>query len=280
MEQKFYIHLVSDSTGTTLHGLARACLAQFEDVHPVEKFWNMIRNEKQLDIVLKSIEDMQGIVIYTLVDKDLRKRLTQFCRNLKVPCIAVLDPLIKGLSHHLNQEPKGMPGLQHQLNDQYFDRIEAVDFALHHDDGKVLHGLEEADVVLVGVSRTSKTPTCMYLANRGVRAANIPLVPSVTYPTETFTVEGPLYIGLTENPKRLAEIRTNRLKDETGQLDMLAKDNAYLDEEAISEEIRTARKLFSKYNWPVIDVTRRSVEETAGEIITLLMRHKPEMEIA
>lgn len=277
--QKFYIHLVSDSTGTTLHGLTRACLVQFDGLEPTEKFWNMIRTEKQLDLVLKGIEAQPGPVVFTLVDNKLRKKLKNRCREMKIPCTAVLDPMIKALSHYLEQEPKGMPGLQHKLDDQYFDRIDAVEYALDHDDAKVLDGLEEADVILVGVSRTSKTPTCMYLANRGIRAANIPLVPNVKYPEDVFTIEGPVYVGLTESPKRLQQIRKSRLSNAEGQLDMLSKDNKYLDEDAISDEVRDARKLFSRNGWPVIDVTRRSVEETSAEIITLLSRYKPELEI-
>lgn len=279
MTQKFYIHLVSDSTGTTLSGLARACLVQFEDVQPVEKFWNMIRSEKQLHIVMRGIEEMPGPVIFTLVDRNLRNILKKQCRDLKIPCVAVLEPVIKGLSAYLGQEAKGMPGLQHQLDEYYFDRIDAVDYAMHHDDGKVYDGLEEADVILVGVSRTSKTPTCMYLANRGIKAANIPLVPNVTIPQEAFQKTGPLYVGLTESPKRLAEVRRLRLANEQENFHHLMEANKYLDEDEITEEVRQARKLFSQNNWPVIDVTRRSVEETAAEIITLLSRYRPELEI-
>lgn len=273
------IHLVSDSTGTTLHGLTRACLVQFENASPIEKFWNMIRDQKQLSIVLKGIEAQPGPVIFTFVDSEMRRTLKDHCRKMEIPCIAVLDPVIKGLSHYLEQEPKGMPGLQHKLNKSYFERIDAVEYALHHDDAKTLDGLEDAHVILIGVSRTSKTPTCMYLANRGILAANIPLVPGVRYPDEAFNIEGPLYIGLTESPKRLAEIRASRLSDKDGQMDMLAKGNKYLDEEAIKKEIAKARTLFSQKGWPIIDVTRRSVEETSAEIITLLSRSKPDMEI-
>lgn len=279
MSEKFYIHLVSDSTGTTLSGLARACLVQFEGINPTEKFWNMIRSEKQLNIVLKGIEEMPGPVIFTLVDRDLRKQLKQRCRDLKVPCIAVLEPIIKGLSHYTGQEPKGMPGLQHQLDERYFDRIDAMDFALHYDDGKIYEGLEEAHIILVGVSRTSKTPTCMYLANRGIRAANIPLVPGVDLPKEIFEFKNPLYVGLTESPRRLVEVRRNRLQADSPEMYELLEDNEYLDEEAIKEEIKKARRLFSDHGWPVIDVTRRSVEETAAEIITLVTRYKPELEV-
>lgn len=277
--QKFYIHLVSDSTGTTLHGLARACLAQFEEVEPTEKFWNMIRSEKQLGIVLNGIKMMPGPVLFTLVDKGLRRKLKAFCREMKLPCIPVLDPIIKGLSVHLGQEAKGMPGLQHQLNDEYFDRIDAVDFALHHDDGRLLDGLDEADVILVGVSRTSKTPTCMYLANRGVRAANIPLVPGVEFPEKITDRTDALFVGLTESPRRLAEIRKNRLSSENEIIDPYMRENKYLDQDEIEQEIRKARRLFTHHKWPVIDVTKRSVEETAAEIITLLTRYRPNFKI-
>ncbi len=277
--KKVNIHLVSDSTGTTLHGLARACLVQFEGLEPVEKFWNMIRSDKQLEIVMRGIEAMPGPVIYTLVDKSLRRKLKDFCRQNKIPCIAVLDPVIKGLSMYLGQEARGMPGLQHQLDNRYFERIDAVEFALHHDDGQLLDGLEEADVILVGVSRTSKTPTCMYLANRGVKAANIPLVPSVPFPEEVIRFKRPLFIGLTESPKRLAQLRNARVTSDDASHNERMRDNRYILEDEITDEIRKARRLFTKMGWPSIDVTKRSIEETAAQILTLLTQHRPDLDL-
>lgn len=270
----FYIHLVSDATGTTLQGLARACLAQFGNVKPIEKFWNLIRSEEQIDMVLDGIADEPGPVLFTLVNPDLRRALRDGCRRMQLPCVPVLDPIMKGLSNYLGMVGKGQPGLQYEMNEAYFSRIDAVDFALHHDDGQNLDGLDDADVILVGVSRTSKTPTAIYLANRGIRAANIPLVPHNDVSEEFLSLRKPLYIGLTESPSRLLELRRNRLVNGSEDIDPRLTTSTYLSEGSVAEEVRRARKLFSSHGWPVIDVTRRSVEETAAEIITLLSRHK------
>ncbi len=275
MEGRFYLHLVSDATGTTLHGLARACLAQFESATPLEKFWNFIRTEEQLDQVIEGIIETPGPVLFTLVEKNLRKKLREACAKLGVPCVPVLDPVLRGLSQHLGQASKNKPGIQYELNAAYFERIDAVDFAIHHDDGQSLETIEEADVILVGASRTSKTPTCFYLANRGVKAANIPLVPGVPVPPEAFIHAGPLYVGLIEAPERLVELRRNRLK--SGEvLDHRFTTNTYLSLEAVDEEIKKARRLFVDHGWPVIDVTRRSVEETSAEIMILFQRLHPD----
>ncbi len=272
-KNSFYIHLVSDSTGSTLQGLARACLAQFEGVEPKEKFWNLIRTSEQIEMVLDGIADEPGPVLMTLVDPNLRSQIREGCRKMKLPCVPVLDPVLSGLSSYLGMEGLNMPGLQHKMDDAYFERIDALDFALQHDDGQALDGLDNADIVLVGVSRTSKTPTSIYLANRGFKTANIPLVPNVNIDDSYFSYTKPLYIGLTESPKRLLETRRNRLLEE-GQDESAYRDNLYLDEDAISDEIKDARKLFSSHGWPVIDVTKRSIEETASEIITIYQRNR------
>ena len=273
MNRSFFLHLVSDSTGETLHGVARACVAQFEGVDAREKFWNLVRNETHLERVMRGIEEQPGPVLFTIVNRDLRRQLKDFCRDMKVPCVPVLEPTMRELSSYLDVRSRALPGLQHQMNEEYFDRIEAVDFTLQHDDGRDLDNLEEADVILLGVSRTSKTPTCIYLANRGIKAANIPIVPGVDIPDSALTHTGPLYIGLTESPDRLEAVRKNRLETE---LSNGLKDNKYLEKDSIVEEVRAARRLFSSHGWPVIDVTKRSVEETSAEILTLLTRHKPE----
>ncbi len=274
--KKFYLHLISDATGTTLLGLARACIAQFEGIEPVQKFWPLIRTQKQLERVIARIETNPGPVIMTLVDKDMRERLSERCEQLGVPCVAVLDPIIRGLSSYLGVHAQGVPGLQHTMDDAYFQRISALDFAMRHDDGQNYQGLEDADVILVGVSRTSKTPTSIYLARRGVKTANIPLVPNVVTSDSVFEHEKPLYVGLTESAQRLLQIRRNRLKagDDEGQARRHIPDNEYLDEDKIEEEVRKARRLFSKHCWPVIDVTKRSVEETAAEVMSLLQSHR------
>lgn len=271
----FNMYLVSDATGTTLQGLARAALSQFEEVNPSERFWPMIRSEVQLDRAIADIKKNPGPVLFTFVDKKLRRKLQRVCEVLDVPCMPVLDPILKSMSSYLGVPPKGVPGLQHALDDAYFKRIDAVDFALAFDDGRHLDGLEEADVVLVGVSRTSKTPTCVFLARRGIKAANIPLVPFVAFPERVAEFKKPLFIGLTESPKRLENLRRSRLQGDGDEVEnKFISENDYLDFEHIEEEIRKARRLFSKYKWPVIDVTRKSVEETTAEIYALLQRHK------
>lgn len=268
----FHLYLVSDATGTTLQGLARAALSQFDGINPVERFWPMIRSEMQLDRAIADIKKSPGPVLFTFVDKKLRLKLQAVCAELNIPCMPVLDPILRTMSSYLGLQSKGVPGLQHSLDEAYFDRIDAVDFALSFDDGRNLEGLEEADVILVGVSRTSKTPTCIFLARRGIRAANIPLVPHVPFPEKITAYKKPLFIGLTESPKRLENLRRSRLN--AGENHKEYDDNEYLDLERIEEEIRQARRLFSKHKWPVIDVTRKSVEETTAEIYALLQRHK------
>ncbi len=266
--RQYYLHLVSDATGTTLLGLARACLAQFEGTEPIQKFWPLVRTQTQLERIISRIEENPGPVIFTLVDEKMRKRLTDRCEELNVPCVSVLDPIIRSLSSYLQTHAKGVPGLQHQMDDAYFRRVAAIDFTMRHDDGKKLEDLKEADIILVGVSRTSKTPTSVFLARSGMKVANIPLAPGIEVPKAKFELQGPMYVGLTAAPGRLVHIRRSRLKADAENSKGL-EENTYLDEEKIDEEIRKARKLFSKYGWPVIDVTKRSVEETSAEIMAL-----------
>ncbi len=274
--KQFYLHLVSDATGTTLLGLARACTAQFEGIEPIQKFWPLIRTEKQLEKVILRIDANPGPVIFTFVDKKLRGRLQDKCDQLGVPCVSVLDPIMRGLSSYLGQHAKGIPGLQHIMDDAYFQRVEAVDFTLRYDDGQHLGGLEKADVVLVGVSRTSKTPTSIFLARRGIKTANIPLVPGVDVPESALNHKKPLYVGLTESADRLTNLRKTRIKNDETPAEML-NTNAYIDHEAIEAEIKVARSIFSRHGWPVIDVTKRSIEETSAEIMSLLQFHREKM---
>jgi len=269
----FTIHLVSDSTGSTLESLAKACLAQFDMNNPKHIFWNFIRTPEQIEMVLDGIADEPGMVLMTLVDPALRSQLRNECLKMKLPCVPVLDPILRGMSDYFGIEGMNIPGLQHKMDDAYFERIDALDFALHHDDGQMMDGLDGADIILVGVSRTSKTPTSIYLANHGIKTANIPLVPNIKIDDSFFTLPTPLYIGLTESPKRLVETRRNRLLDE-GKDDVAYRDNKYLDEDRIQDEIKSARKLFSSHGWPVVDVTKRSIEETAAEIMVIYNRKK------
>ena len=265
---KFHLHLVSDATGETIHSVARACLVQFEGVEPIEHNWSLVRTHSQVDKLLARLEQDPGVVMFTIVNADLRNALLEGCRRLQVPCIAVLDPVIASLGNFLGVKARGLPGRQHIMDAEYFGRIDAMTFALHHDDGQSLQSLKDAEIVLVGVSRTSKTPTCIYLANRGIKAANIPLVPGVPAPQELTQIRNqvgePFGIGLTKDPARLVQVRRNRLQ-------MLAQDpdTDYVDPEAVREEVAAARKLFNRHGWPVIDVTRRSIEESAAAILQL-----------
>jgi regulator of PEP synthase PpsR (kinase-PPPase family) len=262
----FHLHLVSDATGETLITVARAAAAQYSSVLPVEHMHPLVRSHKQLDRVLTEIENSPGIVLYTLLERELTDRLENTCRNLGLPCLSILGPVLGLFQAYLGGETKPRVGAQHTLNAEYFKRIDALNFTMLHDDGQHVDGLEEADVVLVGVSRTSKTPTSIYLANRGVKTANIPLVPGVTVPSKLETLAQPLVVGLTASPERIVQIRQNRL------LGLRAEHDAddYVDRQAVAAEIASARKLCGKHNWPIIDVTRRSIEETAAEIMALL----------
>jgi hypothetical protein len=267
-----YIHLVSDATGATLQGLAQAALAQFSRINPEERLWPLIRSKRQLDRVLKDIEDHKGVVLFTLMNPELSTQLKEFCAKLSLPCIDVMTPILSGLEHYLGQVSKNEPGLQHKLDDTYFKRIDAIDFAMSFDDGQSLDGIETADVILVGVSRTSKTPTCIYLARMGVRAANIPLVPTQPFPDFVLTLKNPLFVGLTESADRLIELRSSRLKVDQKQISLFG--NSYIDPEAVETEVTAARRFFKEQGWPILDVTRKSVEETAAEIMVHLQRRR------
>jgi regulator of PEP synthase PpsR (kinase-PPPase family) len=265
----FHLHLVSDSTGETVGIVARSCLVQFDTIEATEHMWAMVRSKDQVEDVLDGIRKNPGFVLYTIVNEDTRNQLEEGCRKLQVPFISVLDPIISKLGMHLDAEVHPMPGRQHVMDAEYFSRIEAMQFVLSHDDGQSTHNLDNADVVVMGVSRTSKTPTCIYLANRGIRAANIPIVPGCALPEELFTSINPLIVGLTKDPKRLVEIRRQRLRlldqDETSD---------YVDLEKVSSEINDARRLFTKHDWPVINVSRKSIEETAATIIQLYNKRR------
>jgi regulator of PEP synthase PpsR (kinase-PPPase family) len=264
---RFHLHLVSDSTGDTVHSVARACLVQFEDTDAIEHIWSMVRTKAQIDRVIGGVAANPGVVLYTLVNESLRQPLIEGCRKLQVPAIPVLDPVIGALASYLGRQSRGLPGQQHMLDSEYFQRIDAMTFALNHDDGQSLWGLNDADVVLVGVSRTSKTPTCIYLANRGIKAANVPIVPGVPIPQEVFELTRPLIVGLTNDPDRLIQVRTQRLASlHTGER------SEYTDLAKVREEVTQARRIFTDQAWPVIDVSRRSIEETAAAILKLLAR--------
>lgn len=264
-----HVHLVSDATGETIYKVARACLVQFEGIEPVQHVWSLVRTRAHLDKVLRGLNAHPGPVLVTLVDDELRTALQDRCRALSVPMIPVLDPVIAKLGSYLGMSSSAKPGGQHTLDAEYFSRIDAMHYTLAHDDGQSVWDLDKADIILVGVSRTSKTPTCMYLANRGLKVANVPLVPNVPPPEELFGARKPLIVGLTNDPNRLIQIRRNRLQ-------LLHQDDHtdYTDLEAVRSEVAFARRIFNEQNWPIIDVTRRSIEETAAAILTLYTNHK------
>lgn len=273
---KFHLHLVSDATGDTLISLAAAALVQFEGAEPNRHMWTMVRSEALLLPVIAAIEKNPGLVMFTLVDHNLRENLREECRRLQVPCVPVLDPILGALENFLGAESRELPGRQHIMDADYFGRIDAMQFSLHHDDGQSVDGFHRADVILIGISRTSKTPTCMYLANRGLKAANIPLVPGIPLPDLLMHLDDVLIVGLTASPDRLVQIRRNRLKYLNQD-----EDTDYVDMQSVKEEVVNARRLFDSKGWPRIDVTRRSIEETAAAIIgmhTQRMEEKAEFQ--
>lgn len=267
----YHLHLISDSTGETVSSVARSVMVQFGEVEVEEHFWALVRTKHQVDKVMEGISKHMGFVLYTIADPELRGYLNQKCQKLNVPCVSVLSRIVSDLSSFFGVKPTGQIGRQYELNEEYFSRVEAINFALTHDDGQSVWDLDEADIIVVGVSRSSKSPTCMYLAFRGFRAANIPYVPKVPLPEILATLRKPLIVGLTIHPEILVQIRTNRLlslnEDRCGM---------YTDLEDVEKEVLEARKLFLKQGWPIIDVTRRSVEETAAKMIQMYQTKKEE----
>ncbi|MFY9287878.1 MAG: pyruvate, water dikinase regulatory protein [Alphaproteobacteria bacterium] len=274
MDVKHHIHLVSDATGETINNMARACIAQFDTIKPQEHFWSLVRTPRQLDMVMEGIRQWPGLVLYTFVDENLRRRLEEFCRVQNITNISVLDPVLEAMAKHFGMLAAHAPGKQHALDAEYFARIDAMDYALSQDDGHGMEKLAEADVIILGVSRTSKTPTCIYLANRGIKAGNIPLIPGHPLPMELLKLEKPIIVGLTKDPDSLVEIRRNRL-----HLLQQNEQTNYIDPEKVRDEVQEARRFFTRIACPVIDVTRRSIEETAAEIMMLLNKRALEKEI-
>lgn len=270
-QRYFHLHLVSDATGETLIAVARAAAAQYKHTHAIEHIHSLVRTQAMVEQALTEIEQSPGIVLYTLVDANLSAFLETGCRNLGIPCVSVLDPVLTAFQSYLGARSAGRVGAQHQLDAEYFQRIEALNFTLAHDDGQHYEGLEEADVVLVGVSRTSKTPTAIYLANRGIKTANFPLVQGAPIPGELTSLRRPLVVGLVASPDRIVQIRQHRVL--AMKSDELT--DSYVDRAMVTEEIAWSRKLCARQGWPVIDVTRRSIEETAAAILGLHAARKP-----
>ncbi len=260
-----HLHLVSDATGETLIAVARAAAAQYASVRAIEHVYPLVRAPKQLDRVIAEIEAAPGIVLYTLINTELSDRLEAKCQEFGAPCVSVLAPVLGVFRSYLGTESTPRIGGQHVLNAEYFRRIDALNYTLLHDDGQMTEDLEDADVVLIGISRTSKTPTSIYLANRGIKTANIPLVPGIPLPSSLEMLQKPLVVGLVASPERIVQIRQNRL------LSLNASDNsAYVDRAAVAEEIAQTRRLCARHGWEMIDVTRRSIEETAAAILALV----------
>jgi [pyruvate, water dikinase]-phosphate phosphotransferase / [pyruvate, water dikinase] kinase len=265
----FHVHLVSDSTGETLNGVLRAACAQFEGVLPLEHSYYLVRSSRQLDRVIRDVEALPGIVLFTISSTELRAELERRCRAIGAPTIAVLDSVLHSMSRYLGLELTERAGKP--MDKDYFRRIDALNFAMQHDDGQATEHLDDADVVLTGISRTSKTPTCIYLANRGIRAANVPLVPGIPPPDGLLKARKPLIIGLKISQERLLQIRRNRLLSLNE-----SRETEYVDEDNVRQEIVDANRLFERMGWPVIDVSRRSIEETAAAILNLFAeRQRP-----
>jgi [pyruvate, water dikinase]-phosphate phosphotransferase / [pyruvate, water dikinase] kinase len=271
-DHRINLHLVSDATGETLNAIARATTVQFEHADIIYHRWSLIRTRFQLHRVMEGVEHEPGPVLSTLVDRALRAELETTCRRLNVPLVNVLDPVMNLLQEYIGEQADARPGRQYALNADYFRRIDAMHYVLAHDDGQAQPGLAEADVILVGVSRSSKTPTCFYLANRGIKAANVPLVPNLPEPPGLDTAQCPV-IGLTLDAEALIEIRRHRLKligvaSSAGIVRQSSTE--YVDEDAVKAELLWARRLCSRRGWPVIEVTRRSIEETAATVLQLM----------
>jgi hypothetical protein len=265
----FHLHLVSDSTGETLIAASRAAAAQYQGVASIEHVYPLVRTTSQLERVIAEIEDAPGIVLFTLVDPELSRRLEASCETSGSPCLSVLGPILTLFQSYLGQNATSRAGAQHMLNADYFKRIDALNYSMMNDDGQLPENLEQADIVLVGVSRTSKTPTSIYLANRGYKTANVPLVPQVPLPRSLEELKRPLIVGLIASPDRIVQIRQNRL------LSLNADSQSdYIDRVSVAEELASSRRLFAEKHWPMIDVTRRSIEETAAAILDLYREHR------
>jgi regulator of PEP synthase PpsR (kinase-PPPase family) len=264
-QRYFHLHLVSDATGETLNTVAKAAAAQYADFRPIAHIYALVRTPSQLNRALREIEEQPGIVLFTIINPDIRKHLEAQCEVMGVPCLSILDPIISILSQYLNVTSRPQVAGQHALNSDYFRRIDALNFTMAHDDGQSIEDLEKADVVILGVSRTSKTPTSIYLAQRGVRTANIPIIPRIPVPQKLLQLKGPLVVGLIASAERIAQIRRHRLLSLKE-----SRSTDYIDPRLITDELMFMKSLSAENEWPLIDVTRRSVEETAATILNML----------
>ncbi len=261
----FHLHLISDATGETLLAAGRAASAQYKNARAIEHIYPLIRTEKQVRKVFQEIEEEPGIVLYTMVDPVLARLIDDCCAAQGLPAVSVLEPVLTVFQSYLGTPAGRRVGAQHMLDADYFRRIDALNFTMEHDDGQLIEEAELADIVLVGISRTSKTPTSIYLANRGIKTANIPIVLGMPLPDGLVQAKGPLVVGLLATADRISQVRQNRALGATSGFDA----HAYANRAAISEELAYARQIFTRYGWPVIDVSRRSIEETAAAILAI-----------
>ncbi|MBX4335273.1 pyruvate, water dikinase regulatory protein [Bartonella raoultii] len=267
-KKSFHLHMLSDATGETLIAVGRAVASQYTMFQAIEHIYPMIRNETQLQRALDEIEQEPGIVLYTTIDKKIRLLLKKKCEKIKVPCIDILHPVLDAFQTYLGMPINLRASAQHDLNVDYFRRIEALDFTIEHDDGQSPNSLPNADVILVGISRTSKTPTSIYLANRGIKAANVPLIPGIDLPETLLEAKNALIIGLIASAERISHIRQNRDFGEGFSIE------SYINRTNIAEELTYAKRICERFDWPIIDVTRRSIEETAAVIFKLLSQFR------
>lgn len=265
----FHLHLISDSTGETLIAAGRAAASQFQSAHALEHVYPLIRNRKQLMQVMQAIDGAPGIVLYTIVDRELADLIAVTCKDMGLPSVSVLDPIIDVFQSYLGATSRRRSGAQHVMDADYFARIDALNFTMDHDDGQLPSDFNDADVVLIGISRTSKTPTSIYLANRGIRTANIPIVPGIPLPDKLLEATKPLVVCLVATVDRISQVRHNRV---LGTASKMYRSEDYVDRASIAEELKYARSLCARNNWPMIDVTRRSIEETAAAIVALRPR--------
>ena len=264
MKKTIHIYLVSDSTGETVMSVARSALAHFDDLVVEEHLWSLVRTKGQIDRLAKDLEKDHGIVMFTLVNDELKDYLSEICAKLHILAIPVLSEVVKSLANYLEVKVTNQPGRQHAMDEEYFKRMNAINFALAHDDGQAYFDLNSADIILVGPSRTSKSPTSIYLAHRGYKAANVPYVFGQKLPDSLNNVDKVLVVGLLINPERLVDIRKNRFS----HINEVSGSN-YVDYDQVYQEIAEAKKIYKQHNWPIIDVTRKSVEEVAANIITI-----------
>ena len=265
LQSFFHLHMISDATGETLLAAGRAASAQYKDARAIEHIYPLIRSEKQLAAVFREIEEEPGIILYTVVDRKLAHAVDERCAAMGLPCVSVLEPVLTVFQSYLGAPAGRRMGAQHVLDAHYFRRIDALNFTMEHDDGQLPPNMDDADVVLIGISRTSKTPTSIYLANRGIKTANIPIVLGVPVPDSLVRAVKPLVVGLVATTERISHIRENRILGSTSGFE----GGTYTDRATIAEELAYARQICTRYNWPMIDVSRRSIEETAAAILAL-----------